>query len=69
VCEFAGKMFIEDEGALESAISGACVEFVIYVLGEVLAMIIEAKTEIIGKSKGQLFLEMNGMSTSSVVNF
>jgi len=55
-------MFIEDEGALVSDVSGGCVEFVIYVLGEVLAMIVEAKTEMITKSKGQLFLELHGMS-------
>jgi hypothetical protein len=35
---------------------------VIYALGEVLAMIVEAETENITKSKGQLFLELRGMS-------
>lgn len=52
---------IEDEGSLESTVSGGFVEFVLYMLGEAICFIVESKTEMINDSIGQLFLELHGM--------
>lgn len=57
---FKGNITIDDEGGLHSTLSGRFVEFVLYILDEVVAFIIESKTEIVSDSIAQLFMELHG---------
>lgn len=60
VSAFKGNVRIEDEGALESSVSGGFVEFVVYMLNEVVCFVVESKTDVVADSVGQLFLELHG---------
>jgi len=67
---FSGNLTIEDEGALQSMVSRGCVEFVLYVLKQAIVCVIEAKTDVIGDSKGQLFLKLHAAShMNSITGF